>query len=167
MVLSAESPIYQINTTYHTLREAICKHFLPALFQGSISIDEEEILFLPVHLADRFERSDQNSYNFILLVNWARKWFNNIKKGLQNSTFAEHLSRLKETVSQTHHKINDADLAKLNMLIAKFSPEWQRALRRATSGTSSRLTSTPLERYRLDLSPIEFRDSLAVCYLPP
>ena len=43
---------------------------------------------------------------------------------------------LKETVSQARHTQNAADLAKLNTLISTFSPERQRALRRATSGTS-------------------------------
>ena len=29
----------------------ICKHFLPALFQGNISYDQIELFFLPVRLA--------------------------------------------------------------------------------------------------------------------
>ena len=61
------------------------------------------------------------------------------------SSIAKHLSRQKETVSQAHQTQNAADLAKLNTLISKFSPE-QQALRRAKSGTSFWLTSTPLER---------------------
>ena len=62
--------------------------------------------------------------------------------------------------------VNAPDLAKLSTLISKFSPERQRALRRATGGTSSCLISTPLERYHFDLSPNEFWDGLAICYLP-
>ena len=44
---------------FQTLCDAICRHFLPALFQGSsISNDDEEFLFLQVCLTD----STQNSY---------------------------------------------------------------------------------------------------------
>ena len=45
-------------------------------------------------------------------------------KGVTEFSIAEHLSKLKETVSQARHTQNAADLAiKLTTLISKFSPE--------------------------------------------
>ena len=46
----------------------------------------------------------------------------NLSKVLQNLDVPGHLSKLKQTVSQTRHTQNAADLAKLNTLISKFSP---------------------------------------------
>ena len=77
---------------------------------------------------------------------------------------AEHLNKLKQTVSQTRHTQNAADLAKLNTLISKFSPEQQRALRRAISGTS--LWLLHLKGIILTCpAPYEFKDGLAIRYL--
>ena len=44
-------------------------------------------------------------------------------KGITEFSIAENLSKLKETVLQARHTQNAADLAKLNTLISKFSPE--------------------------------------------
>ena len=44
-------------------------------------------------------------------------------KGSTEFSIAEHLSKLKETGSQACHTQNATDLAKLNTLISKFSPE--------------------------------------------
>ena len=52
-------------------------------------------------------------------------------KGVTEFSAVEYISKLKETVSQTRHTQNAADLARLNTLISTFSPE-QRALRSAT-----------------------------------
>ena len=65
-------------------------------------------------------------------------------KRFREFSIAEHLSKLKETVSQARNTQNAADTAKLNILISTLSPERLRALRRATSDTSSWLTSTPV-----------------------
>ena len=41
-------------------------------------------------------------------------------KGVTVFSIPEHLNKLKQTVSHTHHTQNAADLAKLNTLISKF-----------------------------------------------
>ena len=87
-------------------------------------------------------------------------------KRFREFSVAEHLSKLKETVSQACHTQNAADMAKLNILISTFSPECQRALRSAeTSDISSWLTSTPFERYHLTCNQMNLRMVLhnAIC----
>ena len=44
-------------------------------------------------------------------------------KGVTEFSVPEHLSKLKQTVSQTRQTQNATDLAKLNTPISKFSPE--------------------------------------------
>ena len=151
---------------FQKLCDAICKHFLPALFQGNISNDEEEFFFLPVHLAGLGMRDPTKTATTAYCSSkLATQVVHESVKGVTEFSVAEHLSKLKETVAQARHTQNAADLAKLNTLISMFSPEIQQALRRAKSGTSSWLTSTPLERYHFDLSPNEFKDGLAILYL--
>ena len=57
---------YLSDLDFQTLHDAICKHFLPALFQGNISNDEEELFFSPsmpsLSSRSRYDRSNQNSY---------------------------------------------------------------------------------------------------------
>ena len=151
---------------FQALRDAICKQFVPALFQGNISNDEEEFFFLPVRLAGLGLRDPTKTATTAYHASkQGTQVVQESVKGLTEFSVLEHLSKLKHTVSLTHKTQNAADLAKFNTLISRFSPERQRALKRATSGTSSWLTSTPLERFHFDLSPYEFKDGLAIRYL--
>ncbi|KAL5477407.1 hypothetical protein EMCRGX_G024203 [Ephydatia muelleri] len=59
---------------------------------------------------------------------------------------------------------------KFESIIPSFSPDRQRALRRSLNGkTSTWLNVLPLQNYHFDLSPLQFRDGLAIRYLrdPP
>ena len=51
ILLSAYTDCSTNSIILKTLRDAICKYFLPPLLQGNISNDEEELFFLPVCLA--------------------------------------------------------------------------------------------------------------------
>ena len=139
--------------------------FVSILFQHSSKVISQMMkknsFFPSTPSRSRYERSNQNSYYMysIPFFKMGTQVVHQSGKGITEFSVAEHLSTLKETVSQA------ADLAKLSTLISKFSPERQRALRRATSGILSWLTSTPLERYHFDLSPNEFKDGLAIRYL--
>ena len=63
----------------------------------------------------------------------------------------------------------DVYILKFESIIPTFIPR-QRALRRALKGkTSTWLNVLPLQNYHFDLSPLQFRDGLAIRYLrdPP
>eukprot|EP00731_Ephydatia_muelleri_P009516 Em0005g102a len=64
----------------------------------------------------------------------------------------------------------DDFILKFESIIPSFSPDRQRALRRSLNGkTSTWLNVLPLQNYHFDLSPLQFRDGLAIRYLrdPP
>ena len=122
------------------------KPFVSISFQSRISNNEEEIFFLPVRLAGLGLRDPNKT---VLLHASHQSWAHKVVQESTNFVVAEHLSRLKKTVSQTHHKNNDADLARLNMLIHVFARTT--TCFKATSGTSFWLSSSPLERYHFFL----------------
>ena len=82
----------------------------------------------------------------------------------------QHLEAL-NTARKLRVKAKEQDyMLQFESIILTFSPDRQRAIQRALKGkTSTWLTVLPLQKYHFDLSPMKFRDGLAICYLrdPP
>ena len=91
-------------------------------------------------------------------------------KGVTAFQHEQHLESL-TTARKMSTKANEDDfILKFESIIPSFSPDRQRALRRSLNGkTSTWLNVLPLQNYHFDLSPLQFRDGLAIRYLrdPP
>ena len=87
-------------------------------------------------------------------------------KGVIAFQHEQHLESL-TTVRKMSTKAKEDDfILKFESIIPSFSPDRQRALRRSTNGkTSTWLNVLPLQNYHFDLSPLQFRDGLTICYL--
>ena len=69
-----------------------------------------------------------------------------------------------------HESVNSLYDKKLHLILDQFPDAQRHAIKRAAGGGIFHwLTTIPLERYHIDLAPIEFRDALALRYLqtPP
>ena len=92
-------------------------------------------------------------------------------KGVIDFHHELHLEALNTTARKLRVKAKEQDyMLQFESIILTFSPDRQRAIRRALKGkTSTWLTILPLQKYHFDLSPMQFRDGLAIGYLrdPP
>ena len=82
----------------------------------------------------------------------------------------QHLETLTTARKMSTKAKEDDFMLKFESIIPSFSPDRQRTLRRSLNGkTSTWLNVLPLQNYHFDLSPLQFRDGLAICYLrdPP
>ena len=82
----------------------------------------------------------------------------------------QHLEAL-NTARKLRVKAKEQDyMLQFESITLTFSPDRQRAIRRALKGKASTwLTVLPLQKYHFNLSPMQFRDGLAIRYLrnPP
>ena len=137
--------------------------FLPALFDGSLSDAELQLFALPTRLAglgvlhpksmptEIFKTSKQGT---IVVANAL----------IGKDTFC-HVNHLDEA-RQMHRKVQeDLHQSSLESILAMFTHERQRPIRRAIKGkTSAWLNVVPLESCHLHLAPSQFRDGLATRY---
>ena len=89
----------------------------------------------------------------------------NALMGKDTFCHVSHLDALNEA-RQMHRKVQeDLHQSSLESILAKFTHERQRSIRRAIKGkTSAWLNVVPLESCHFDLAPSQFRDGLAIRY---
>ena len=87
-------------------------------------------------------------------------------KGVIDFQHEQHLESLTTARKMGAKAKEDDYILKFESIIPSFSPDQQRALRRALKGkTSTWLNVLPLQNYLFDLSPVQFRDGLAIRYI--
>ena len=139
---------------------------MPALFDGSLSDAVLQLFALPTRLAglgvldptsmptEIFKASKQGT---VVIAN--------ALIGKDTFCHVSHLDALNEA-RQMHRKVQeDLHQSSLESILAKFTHERQRSVRRAIKGkTSAWLNVVPLESCHFDLAPSQFRDGLAIRY---
>ena len=144
------------------LQHVITTQFFPSFLGGAVT-DNEMLLFqLPTSLAG--PGIYDSTATALQAYNTSKQGTATVSgaiKGVTNFHHEQHLEAL-----NTARKLRAKAKGMLQSIILTFNPDRQRANRRALNGkTSTWLTVLPLQKYHFDLSPMQFRDCLAIRYL--
>ncbi len=155
--------------SFSVLRDKICEVFWPAVFEGPIDESEAKLFSLPARigglgLRDPVEMSDmvfassrEGSSHLVDAV-----------KDLCSFSIESHLEKLAEARGSLRASSKDREARVLKDLLEVLDERKKRVIQRAVDWkTSGWLTVTPLISQHFDLSPVEFRDALAMRYDRP
>uniref|UniRef100_A0A0A9X6A5 Glutamate-1-semialdehyde 2,1-aminomutase n=1 Tax=Lygus hesperus TaxID=30085 RepID=A0A0A9X6A5_LYGHE len=151
---------------YGPLRNSIKDSFIPSIVEFPVSQTEAEILELPVKLGglaieDPIKTASLNyraSERATHVLAEAIRWGTEVDMNL-------HEQRMREVRGDEQVLNKAAARAKQERLLQSLHPKQMRTLKRiAESNSSQWLTVIPLVKDDLDLSPMQFRDALALRY---
>ncbi|KAL5479542.1 hypothetical protein EMCRGX_G023072 [Ephydatia muelleri] len=157
--------------TFIQLQHAISDQFFPSLLGGVVTVEEKRLFQLPTYLAGLgiYDPTETAVHAY----KTSRQGTATVSEAIKGVTAFQHEQHLESltTARKMSTKAKEDDfILKFESIIPSFSPDRQRALRRSLNGkTSTWLNVLPLQNYHFDLSPLQFRDGLAIRYLrdPP
>ncbi|KAL5505424.1 hypothetical protein EMCRGX_G006855 [Ephydatia muelleri] len=157
--------------TFIPLQHAISDQFFPSLLGGVVTVEEKRLFQLPTYLAGLgiYDPTETAVHAY----KTSRQGTATVSEAIKGVTAFQHEQHLESltTARKMSTKAKEDDFVlKFESIIPSFSPDRQRALRRSLNGkTSTWLNVLPLQNYHFDLSPLQFRDGLAIRYLrdPP
>eukprot|EP00731_Ephydatia_muelleri_P030106 Em0021g629a len=152
-------------------KHAISDQFFPSLLGGVVTVEEKRLFQLPTYLAGLgiYDPTETAVHAY----KTSRQGTATVSEAIKGVTAFQHEQHLESltTARKMSTKAKEDDfILKFESIIPSFSPDRQRALRRSLNGkTSTWLNVLPLQNYHFDLSPLQFRDGLAIRYLrdPP
>lgn len=158
------------NEYFEPLTHAIRTIFLPTLFGGDVSSIEADLFSLPVHKGGLAISNPFNSTN--LNYDISKKGCTALIIALtekKDIDLSQHTTYLKEAWKEGRKEKVVLDDNLLESTLAKFTPFKRRAIERSITAkmktkSSNWLSLIPTKKDHFDLSPLEFRDALAIRY---
>jgi hypothetical protein len=158
------------NQSFEPLTNTLRSSFLPNLLGGEVTSHEADLFSLPVH---------KGGLAIPVLSKITNLNYDNSKKGctvlssalLENKPLdlSQHHVSLRDARKECWIKKNSQEDELLDSILDKLSPNKKRAIERSIfkktkTKSSTWLSVTPTKKDNFDLSPLEFRDSLALRY---
>ena len=148
------------------LRDSINDVFWPALFEGSIDDCEIPLFSLPTRLGGLGLRDPVAVSE--MAYESSRRGVSHLvdaMKGSANFSVGDHLICRQEAKGVFSDQLKEMERGVLQELMETMDDKRKRAIERAVEWkTSGWLTVSPLASQHFDLSPLEFRDALALRY---
>lgn len=158
------------NQFFEPLTNTLCTNFLPTLLGGDISPLEADLFSLPIHKGGLAisALSKMTNINYICSKNGCAVLSNALIENTHMDLSLHHKSLMNAQKESRKGKdsLNDE---LLDSVLVKLSPIKRRAIERSISTkmktkSSNWLSTIPSKKDHFDLSPLEFRDALALRY---